>query len=147
MQNIKIIDREMTPEEYATELAGFNQHAIEHGNPVEEAERFTFVLLDGDTFIGCSSGLAYKSELGYSNWFYLSDMFIEKAYRGQHWGTRVLTKLEKKVAMLGIKTIWTWTGAHEGYPFYLARGYTPFCEQENWYNSGHSRFGLKKELS
>jgi len=104
------------------------------------------VVIDSETFIGCASGLAYKSEISYNNWFYLSDLFIEKDYRRQGLGAAILSRLEDRVAALGISNIWTWTVGHEALAFYKKQGYQVFCELEAWYASGHSRFGLRKRL-
>ncbi len=126
--------------------AGFDEHTHEHGNPLQTAERFGFVALDGEAFIGCVSGLAYKEGDTYNKWFYLSDLFVEKAYRGQGLGALLLRKLEARIAPLGIQHIWTWTAGYEAPGFYVKQGYTIFTEHEDWYASGHSRVGLRKEL-
>lgn len=139
-------ERALTDAEYAQVLSGFDQHATEHGNPAELPERFTMVAMEGERLLGCASGLAYRSERGYGNWFYLSDLFIERDYRGQGLGSIVLRMLENKVRSLGILFIWTWTAGYEAPGFYLRQGYSVFCELENWYHSGHSRVGFRKGL-
>jgi GNAT superfamily N-acetyltransferase len=144
MQTIQIQEREMTDAEFARMNAGFDEHTIEHGNPLQTSERFGFVALDGETFIGCVSGLADKEGDVYNKWFYLSDLFVEKAYRGQGLGAVLLRKLEERVAALGIRHIWTWTAGYEAPGFYLKQGYIIFTEQEDWYATGHSRVGLRK---
>jgi GNAT superfamily N-acetyltransferase len=147
MSSIHFCEREMTDAEFARMNAGFDEHSLQHGNPVETAERYGFVVMDGETFIGCSSGLAYRGDGVYNNWFYLSDLFIEQPYRGQGLGAAILGKLEARVAGLGIRYIWTWTAGYEAPGFYKQQGYTVFCELENWYFSGHSRVGLRKSLA
>lgn len=147
MDEFVFVERDMTGAEYAQEIAGFTQHGLEYANPPEEPERHGFVVLEGEIFVGAASGLAYRSEEGYSKWFYLSDLFIEKAYRGRGLGTDVLARLEQKVASLGIAYIWTWTAGYDGYQFYLKQNYEIFAELENWYHSGHSRFGMRKALT
>jgi GNAT superfamily N-acetyltransferase len=146
MGDIRIVEREMTEGEFARMKAGFGEHGVEHGNPVVWAERFGFVITDGERFVGCSSGLAYRSDQGYSSYFFLSDLFIEREYRRRGLGTAVLRALEAKVAALGVKHIWTWTAAYEGREFYLKQGYDVFCEQEGWYPAGQSRFGMRKDI-
>jgi GNAT superfamily N-acetyltransferase len=143
---IQFFEREMTDVEFARMNAGFEEHTIEQGNPIETAERYGFVVMDGETFIGCASGLAYSADGAYNNWFFLSDLFIEKDYRGHGFSAVILRKLEDKVAALGIRNIWTWTAGYEAPGFYKKQGYTVFCELENWYPSGHSRVGLRKTL-
>ena len=98
----QIIERELLDEEYKKVLQGFEAHALSYGNPAEQPERFTFVVEHEGTVIACASGLAYKAET-YSNWFYLSDLFVEAAYRGRGIGGGVLRRLEEKVRSLGIK--------------------------------------------
>ena len=132
----------MTPAELAQMNAGFDQHAAEFGNPVIPTLRLGFVALDGEAFIGCASGLANDSY----RWFYLTDLFVEKAYRGQGLGAALLRKLEQKAAANGAEHIWTWTAAYEAPNFYKKQGYTIFCEMPGWYASGHSRVGLWKSL-
>lgn len=138
----------MTEAELARENAAFDQHTVEHGNAVEVAERHGFVLLDAETFIGCSSGLAYRAVDGaaYNRWFYLTDLFVEKDYRRRGFGTQLLRRLEARVTGLGIETIWTWTAGYEAPGFYRRQGYAVFAEQENFYPSGHSRLGMRKSL-
>ena len=139
---IQLIDRDMTPAELAQMNAGFDQHAAEFGNPVIPTLRLGFVALDGEDFIGCASGLANDSY----RWFYLTDLFVEKVYRGQGLGAALLRKLEQKAAANGAEHIWTWTAGYEAPDFYKKQGYTIFCEMPGWYTSGHNRVGLWKSL-
>ena len=143
---IEVIEREMTPAEFAQMNAGFDAYALEHGNPSEIPERLGFVAMADDAFIGVVSGLAQRLGDTYAPWFYVTDLFIEKAYRGQGLGANLLGKMEAKVKTLGIPNIWLWTAGYEAPEFYKRQGYTVFCEQEQWYTSGHSRFGLRKHL-
>lgn len=136
----------MTDEEYKREQAGFKEHGLEFGDPPEETERYGFVATEGKTFVGCSSGLAQNTSMGYQKYFYLSDLFVEKKYRKQGYGEQLLKKLEEKVRSLGIKFIWTWTADYEAASFYKKQGYKTFVEFEDWYPSSHSRVGLVKEL-
>ena len=147
MDSIIIAEREMTDEELARMKSGFEEHAIEHGNPKDTSERFGFVAVDGEKFIGCSSGLAYKKAVGYGNWFYITDLFVEKPFRGRGLGAELLRRLEERVVSLGIGNIWTWTAGYEAPSFYQKEGYEVFFEMDDWYSSGHSRVGLRKELS
>ncbi len=143
MTDINFIEREMTAEELAQMNAGFDQHATEHGNPPVPSKRYGFVVMDGETFIGCASGLTNDNY----QWFYLTDLFIKKDYRGQGLGTEILNKLEERLVEVGIKNIWTWTAGYEAPGFYKSQGYTVFAEMKNWYVSGHARVGLWKKLA
>jgi ribosomal protein S18 acetylase RimI-like enzyme len=141
-----VVEREMTEAEFARMKAGFDEHATEHGNPTERSERFGFVAMDGEKLVGCSSGLAYKKTTGYGNRFYITDLFIEKTFRGRGLGAELLRKLEERASSLGIGNVSTWTAGYEAPGFYKKQGYEIFCEMDDWYSSGHSRIGLRKAL-
>jgi GNAT superfamily N-acetyltransferase len=142
VSQIKFLEREMTPAEYAREQAGFDEHAAEFGNPPYTAERYTLVVVEGDRFIGCASGLNNDN----GSWFYLTDLFVEKPYRRKGLGAETLARMERKAASLGFQHIWTWTAGYEAPSFYKKQGYEVFSEFKNWYPSGHSRVGLWKDL-
>jgi len=143
---IKFELRDMTDAEYKLELAGFDEHALEFGNPPDKDERLGFVATEEGKLVGASSGLAQKINKQYGNYFYLSDLFIEKKYRKQGYGKKLLILLEDKVRNLGIKHMWTWTAAYEAETFYLKHGYKGFVRFESYYLSGHARVGLIKDL-
>lgn len=147
MAKIEIAEREMTDAEFARMCEGFHEHGFAYGNPVETGERYGFVALEGVTFIGCSSGLAYKHEYGYSKWCYLTDLFVEKPYRRAGIGAQLLIGLEARFRSLGIEHIYTWTAGYEAPGFYKKQGYQIFTEMEEWYHSGHARVGLRKTLN
>ncbi len=136
----------MTDAEFARMNTGFDEHTIEHCNLLETAERHGFVVMDGETFVGCASGLCYKSGEVYNDWFTLTDLFIEKRYRGRGLGATVLARLEAKIAARGVGKIWTWTAGYEAPGFYIKQGYAVVCELESYYASGHSRVALRKTL-
>ena len=144
MNSIQFVEREMTDTEFKQMNAGFDEHSIAQGNPIQTPERFSFVVLNAQNFAGCASGLAYKANDVYNKWFYLSDLFIEKSLRGKGLGTTILGKLEEKVMTLGIEHIWTWTVGEDAIRFYKNQGYTVFCELEDWFVSGQGRVGLRK---
>ena len=146
MSSISILDREMTSAELKRMNAGFDEYALDIGVKTQSSDRFGFVAMDGDTFIGCSSGLAYKNGEAYSGWFYLTDLFVEKAYRFQGFGTKLLLALEEKIATVGVGKIWTWTAGYEAPLFYQKQGYEMFTEMEDWYSDGCSRVGLRKKI-
>jgi len=146
MSTISIVEREMTPVELARMNAGFDENTIDNGIAIQSSERMGFVALYGDEFVGCVSGLAYKNGDTYSGWFYLTDLYVEKAYRRQGLGAKLLQALEDKLLACGIDKVWTWTAGYEGPGFYKKQGYTVFAELEHWYSSGHSRVGVRKQL-
>jgi ribosomal protein S18 acetylase RimI-like enzyme len=138
--------REMAKAEFKREQTAFDEHGLEFGNPPEKSERHGFVASEDNKFVGCSSGLAYKSISGYNKYFFLSDLIVEKEYRKNGYGKKLLSLLENKIRELGIVYIWTWTAGYEAPDFYVKQGYEIFATFENWYPSGHARVGLKKKL-
>ena len=146
MNKISIIERDMDQTELAQMNAGFDENSRDHNVEIQTATRFGYVALDGEHFIGCSSGLAYKNGAIYSGWFYLTDLFVEKAYRGQGLGTQLLKALEDKLQRQSITKLWTWTAGYEAPGFYKKQGYEVFTELENWYSDGSSRIALRKSL-
>ena len=143
---IELVEREMTDAELTRENAGFDEHTLEHGNPVQTSDRYTFVAMEGMTFIGCASGLAYKNGDDYNGWFYLTDLFVERAYRRRGLGAALLSRLEGRIAALGVRNVWTMTAGYEAPGFYRKQGYAVIFEHENWYATGHSQVGLRKRL-
>ena len=144
MNEIEVVEREMSNAEFARMNAGFDEHTLEHGNPLGTSDRYGLVLTDSGKFIGCSSGLVYKNGGVYNGWFYLTDLFVEKPYRKQGFGAELLQKLEDRVAALGVVHFWVITAGYEAPGFYQNQGYAIFFEQEHYYATGHSRVMLRK---
>jgi len=143
---VKFLCRDMTDEEYQREQTAFNEHGAEFGNPPEKQERYGFVTMDNEKFIGCSSGLVQKYDNQYCKYFYLSDLLVEKEYRKFGYGKKLLNLLEEKVKTLGVEYVYTWTAGYEASTFYQKQGYKIFTTFEGWYASGHSKVGLIKKL-
>ena len=139
--------REMTDIEFKREQSAFDEQSLEFGNPKESQERFSFVATENEKFVGCSSGLAQKNGDHYDKYFYLSDLLVEKPYRRQGHGEKLLQQLEDKIASLGVTYIWTWTAGFEAPDFYQSQGYKAFATFDNYYSSGHSRIGFIKKLT
>lgn len=142
----QIIDREISLDELAKVKRGFDLNAIANNVEVQTAERFGFVAMEKDLFMGCSSGLAYKNGDEYSGWFYLTDLFVEKEFRRFGIGASLLVHLENKIKNEGVRNIWTWTAGYEAPQFYIKQGYHIFAELDNWYSDNSSRIGLRKRL-
>jgi len=146
MDKISIVNRKMTSEEIKRMNLGFDELSLEEGVELESSDRFSFVALKGSTFIGCSSGLAFKNGDIYSGWFFLTDLYVEKEHRSNGLGTKLLKALEKQMVSLGIKHVWLWTSGYKSLKFYHRHEYKNFTEMENWYSDGSSRVGLRKNL-
>ena len=144
MSTLEIINRDMTPSELKRMQVGFDENAVENGVIPQGSQRFGYVAMDGEKFVGCVSGLAYKDGDVFSGWCFLTDLFVEKEYRKQGIGAKLLSQLEEMLAQHGINKIWTWTASYEAPGFYLHQGYEVFVELENWYSDGGSRIGLRK---
>jgi GNAT superfamily N-acetyltransferase len=141
---VHFIEREITDAELHLQDVRFKEASIAHGNLPKPSQRCSFVALEERNFIGCACG----STNGCSDkhWFYLEELFLEKAYRRQGLGAEILKKIEEKATTLGVESIYTWTAGYEAPGFYIRQGYEVFCETKNWYLSGHSRIGLRKLL-
>ena len=146
MNKISIVNREITAEELKRVHLGFDELMVEEGLELERSDRFSFVALEGNTFIGCSSGLAYQNGGNYSGWFFLTDLFVEKEYRSEGLGSQLLKATEEQAISKGIKHIWLWTSGEKALRFYERHAYQKFAEMENWYSDGSSRVGLRKDL-
>lgn len=146
MDALSIVERDMTPAELARLRGGFEEDALEHGIGIESSDRFGVVALDRGRFVGAASALAYKNGPEHTGWGYLTDLYVEKPYRGRGLGRRLLDALERSLRRSGVVRIWTWTGGHEAPGFYTKQGYTVFAELEAWYSDGGSRIGIRKDL-
>jgi ribosomal protein S18 acetylase RimI-like enzyme len=144
MSRVRFIEREITDAELQLQDVRFREASMAQGNPPKTPQRCSFVASDDGDFIGCACG----STNGFSDehWFYLEELFLEKAYRRRGLGAEILKELEGKAAALGVENIYTWTAGYEAPEFYRRQGYGVFCEAKGWYPSGHSRVGLRKAL-
>ena len=143
---IQILNRELTDHEFSRMKEGFDEHTLDNSVVIQEADRFTFVAEEKDIFVGTASGLAYKNGETYAGWFYLTDLFVEKAYRGKGWGGKLLGTLENELNQAGIPHIFAWTPGYEAPSFYENQGYHVFTSFENWYSDGSARVGFRKRL-
>ncbi len=146
MNKINFIERELTDDEYEQIMKGFKEDEIFYTQVHQNSDRIGFVAIDGKKVIGCATGLAYKNGEEYNGWFYLTDLFIEKGFRGMGYGKEILLILEKKLITLGVLKIWLWTAGFQAPKFYTNLGYEKFTELENYYRTGHSRIGMRKDL-
>lgn len=122
MNDINIVNRELTLQEVAQVNSGFDALSIEEGIELEHTERISFAAMNGNNLIGCSSGLAHKNGAKYSGWFYLTDLFVDKEFRDQGLGTILLKALEEKTKTMGIQNIWLWTSGSPSLRFYDRHG-------------------------
>lgn len=143
MKAICFETRELTAAELDRVHAGFARTAAEYGNPSEPSVRVTCVAQTAGAFVGCASGLRHNRD----NWFFVTDLFVERGHRREGIGAALLHQLEHQATALGVRWVWTWTAAFEAPEFYRRLGYEVFCEQREYYPSGHSRWGLRKQVT
>ena len=113
MNTFFVLDRAMTDAEFARLKVGMEEDAREHGHSIPTRENYGCIALNGEIFIGCARGIASRHSSGYDSWCYLSDLYVEKPYRGQGLGAALLRRVEHRVEALGIGHIWTWTAGYE----------------------------------
>lgn len=146
MEDIAVIERDMTSAELERMNAGFDENTVDNAVAIQTSDRIGFVAMDGERFIGCASGLAHKNGSEFSGWFYLTDLFVEKEYRRRGIGAALLGSLEERLRTRRIHRIWTWTAGYEAPGFYERQGYSAFAELESWYSNGCSRIAYRKEI-
>jgi len=146
MDATDIIERDMTSSELVRMKTGFEENVIDNGVIPQGDQRYGLVAVDGDKFVGCISGLAYKNGELFNGWCYLTDLFIEKESRQQGIGAKLLNAFEELLLQNGIDKIWTWTAGYEALKFYIKQEYEIFVEMGNWYSDGISQAGLRKML-
>ena len=142
---VALIGRRATDVELNRMIDGFNEHTESHGNPSGPSERHSFVAMNGDEWVGTSTGLVPKKDVGYADWFGLGELLVEQPHRGHGVGGDLLKRLESKVASLGIGNAWTLAPSYEA-GFYTRRGYEVFFEMEKFHHGGYSQIGLNKAL-
>lgn len=146
MKNVIILNRAISTAEMERINIGFNELMIEEGLDLESSEQISFVAIEDNIFIGGVSGHAYKNGDNYSGWFYITDLFVEKAYRSKGLGSQLIIALENQLKSKEIKNIWLWTSGDKAIQFYERQRYKIFTEMNNWYSDGSSRVGLLKQL-
>jgi predicted N-acetyltransferase YhbS len=105
----------------------FFEDAIRHSN-YSNLPQF-FVLLKGDTIIGCC-GLIMNDFVSRQDLYpWLCGLYVEKKERGRGWGGRLLEFAEKEAHRAGYDTLYLTTGHtayYERYDWeYVVNGYEP----------------------
>ena len=98
-----------------------------------------FLAFDNEKLIGGAIGFIEY------NWYFLDLLYIDKEYRGQDIGTKLIREIEKfakEENLTGVR-METWNFQARG--FYEKNGYTVFAEIENC-PPGTIDYFLKKEL-
>jgi len=139
---MKMTNREITKEEYNAILDDFKQIELEYQVPDAKTKRLNVTVEENNEVIGFASGLVNHQ------WFNLTDLWIDRNYRHQGLGAKILKQLEEEAVKEGIKHIYTWTtGYNSNELFYQKQGYQKCLIFEDFFEvkDGH-HICLKKEL-
>ncbi len=137
---MKIIEEDVSPQELQIAYDDFNEHTKSQDIKIEDQKRIGFKVMDCNNFVGFISGLTN------SNWFYISDLWLNEAYRNDGIGSKLLSMIEDRAKKEGCEYIYTYTISYQAPNFYKKHGYKVFGELENWHKRGVSRYGFKKPL-
>ena len=96
-------------------------------------------LRDGDTLLGGLVGYTSRQ------WLHVDVFWLGEAYRGQGYGTALLSAAEQEAIERGCEYAYLDTFDFQAPEFYKKRGYTVFGELPD-FPKGHTRFFLKKVL-
>ncbi len=79
------------------------------------------------------------------DWLYVDLMWIKDEFRGQSYGSRLLSLAEDKARELGAKNAYLDTFSFQAPDFYKKHGYQVFGELQD-FPAGHQRYYLTKQL-
>jgi len=134
--------REVTKAEHDKICDDFKQIDMECNIPDANTERLNVTAEEDGEVVVFASGLINHK------WFYITDLWVTKKYRGQGFGAKALAMLEADAKARGIKHVYTRTsGYNSNEIFYQKQGYKICCVFEDYYEikDGHHIF-LRKEL-
>ncbi len=135
------IETIQTPTE-AEQLSIFDilrEYNLAHGVSFD-AEKFLIVLRDSQgNMVGGATG---DSRWG---WLFVGGFAVIEAYRGQGWGTRLMTQVEAVARDRSCHSVWLDTYSFQAKPFYEKLGFSVFATMED-YPPGKQRFILSKKL-
>jgi GNAT superfamily N-acetyltransferase len=116
------------------------EYNLAHGVSFD-AEKFLIELRDpSGAMVGGATG---DSRWG---WLFVGGFAVNKAYRGQGWGTQLMAKVEQLARDRHCHTIWLDTYSFQARPFYEKLGFSVFATMKD-YPPGHQRFMLAKTLA
>lgn len=143
---LRIEHRARTDAERTRTAEGFVEHGAEFGNPRPSAERLGFVALEGESLVGCVSGLIDRVGSSYTGNFVLTNLFVERRARGQGLGPALLRAMERRLTQSGVRFVSATIAGYENPQFLRHQGYDERCQLERWYPGGYARFVMHKAL-
>ncbi|MDT2757842.1 GNAT family N-acetyltransferase [Enterococcus asini] len=88
----------------------------------EQTNYVSFGLHQGERVVG---GILAKTSLETAH---IALLAVEKEFRGQDWGSKLLQQAEQELRRLGVKSITLTTRSYQAKGFYEKQGYTLFGE-------------------
>jgi GNAT superfamily N-acetyltransferase len=132
--------QEPTQEEQLSIFELLKEYNLAHGVSFD-AEKFLIVLRDpAGVMVGGATG---DSRWG---WLFIGGFAVDKTYRGQGWGTRLMAQVETLARDRLCHTVWLDTYSFQAKPFYEKLGFSVFATMKD-YPPGHQRFMLSKKIS
>ena len=113
------------------------ENCITHSMKAKSPLPIWYLLLDGETIIGCAGLITndFISRMDLCPW--LCALYIEKKYRGQNLGDLLISQIKADTAKMELDTLYLSTdhkGYYEKYGFsYIGDGYHPWGESSRIY--------------
>lgn len=139
IQPLQITQDDASEGDRAIVLKGLQAYNRQHSSPPNWSP-LNFLARDSEGTI--RGGLL--GETGW-NWLYVEILWVNEAYRGQGYGTALLTAAEKEAQNRGCCNAYLDTFNFQALPFYQQQGYSVFGVLED-YPPGSRRSFLQKRL-
>ena len=133
-------EMEATSADTMAVVEGLGRNIQKHLGNIELGKSVRIFLRDsGDKIVGGIIGDIF------SNWMYISLLWVEETVRNRGYGRELLNRLERVAIQLGCIYAHLDTYSFEARPFYEQVGYQVFAELKD-YPAGYSKYFLKKAL-
>lgn len=122
--------------ELAAGLRGYNEPFVPKTEPEKLA---TFIKTDAGEVLGGCYGIINWG------WLYIDWLWCHESIRGQGYGTKLISAMERHALSKGINHVKLETADFQALGFYQKLGYSIYGELDN-YPIGHTAYCLKKVL-